>query len=296
MNRLIKTILIAFVSCGLIFTSLLAWADDYIYDISEKTGIKIEIISKTVDRFYEDKKNTQNKFSVASYSLEDAYLVTPFSIYKMINAHNSGLAIEDMAADYGRFMLPIVTNDGNEGIVTFECSGGHLKYLGMGVAEEGRNISALRIKSVLEACSRLKLEVTDVNIFINDLYHMSISAVDTETGRYYVPCSFGYYGQYGIEDYSIYGENEFWALLESVFDEENMDPDSDGGVPLRNEINESGKSSKKNAEKKSIDPIADMDAFDDNSLPLFAYILVAVGAACGIAICLRVLLKKKQNL
>ena len=226
--------------CGMIAmtVSVLTFAgeDEYVYDISEQTGIKMEFIERTINNFCEERKNITTGFSVKEGYLDKAYLVTPLEIVPLITAHKEGKKLSDMAAGYGRFILPVVTNEGKRGRVTFKCEGAHLTYIGMGVANEGGGAAVLDVDAIIRACTEKDLKINDMDIYIEDMYHLHLVDIDTDKGEYIVPCAFGVYSEYGMEDNRLYKEDEFWNMMDSIFDEDAIDPEMSGGIPIRGEM------------------------------------------------------------
>ena len=70
----------------------------------------MEFIERTINNFCEERKNITTGFSVKEGYLDKAYLVTPLEIVPLITAHKEGKKLSDMAAGYGRFILPVVTS------------------------------------------------------------------------------------------------------------------------------------------------------------------------------------------
>ena len=221
---------------------ILSFAAGYKYDISEKTGIKMEFIERDVGRICDNKMSTggnDNSFSIQSYDLENAFVATPINDYLMITAHKKGKTLENMSADYCRLIVPIVNSQGCQGNITFKCENSHATYLGMGVASGKGRIPGVDMVQINDICLKASKEVNNINIYVNDMYHLYFAAVDTTEGRYIISTSKMNGVNDNIEAYTLYSEEDFWNKMDTIYDEDALarNGDSDGGgVPLK--INE----------------------------------------------------------
>ncbi|MCR5742731.1 MAG: hypothetical protein K6F92_03255 [Lachnospiraceae bacterium] len=263
-----------FVFCVCILaSSVLSYAEDgeYVYDISEQTGISMEIVEKIVNNFCEDRKKTDSEFSVSEWYLDKAYLIKPLKYYLMITAYKDGMKLSDMTAGYGRLILPIENKDGKMGKITFKCENSHLSYIGMGVAQNYEEISLLDVDKVIKACTGEGIKITDMDIYINDMYHLLMAEVSDGNEQYIIPYSFDMYSEYGLDDYKVYAEKEFWNKMDAIFDEDANNPEENGGVPFR----------------------TDKEAGQGKML--YVYLAAAFAAFAGAAFCVYKVKKRKKS-
>ncbi len=209
-------------------------AGEYIYDLSYETGIDMEDIEKTAASLVTERQNMEGLYSVKEIFLDKAYLMTPLKGL-IITGHKNGNSLADMSEDYGRFILPLVTNEDKKGRAIYKCENAHLTYMGMGVSADDAEGPILDVESIIQSCVDKGLSIKDIDIFVDDIYRIQLVDIDTDKGEYIVPCSFGAYSEYGMEDYRLYETEEFWNMMDSIFDEDAIDPEMNGGVPLRGE-------------------------------------------------------------
>ncbi|MBR6896990.1 MAG: hypothetical protein IKN24_02355 [Lachnospiraceae bacterium] len=269
--------------------------DTYVYDVIGDSGIDREIIEREVNRIMEDRKNsTGNPFTVASYDLDKAYVAVPMQQYKMITFYRNGGTLEEMASERKQLIVPVTSEEGRPGYITFDCFGKHLTYLGMSMSYDTDIASGLvDMARLLEVAGSDGRNVKDVDIYKNELYHLYIISVETDEGRL-MTATYG--GKHDMEAYKLYTEEEFWSLMYATYDEDGMDPDSDGGVPLRKGSvpAATGKSTsqKNTADNTVVTTGSKVETAEPNVL---VYALVGAGALLGIIACSVIIVRKKKT-
>ena len=173
--------------------------------------------------------------NVQSYDINNVYRVIMMEPL-ILTVLNDGQGFENVLTDVIQWKVPIVTDEGEPGLVFLLEKDGELSYIGKHTGETTLvwHISMDGIKEAVRNATEFEETIYSIQIAHSYVYNTAFVYMDGEKSDYIIPYSL-YSKETGLENESVYMLSEVVEQFNKCFDESIMtdNPSHNGGVPFR---------------------------------------------------------------
>lgn len=173
--------------------------------------------------------------NVRSYDINNAYRVTMMEPL-LLTILNDGQEFKNTLTDVIQWKVPIITDEGEPGLVFLLEKEGELSYIGKHTGETTKvwHISMNGIREAVRDAAEFDGKIYSIQIAHSYVYNTAFVYMDGEKNDYIILYSL-YSKETGLENGKVYILSEFTKEFNKCFDEKVMidNPSHNGGVPFR---------------------------------------------------------------
>ncbi len=163
---------------------------------------------------------------VSTYDLENAYRVFIADNLFLTKLNQSG-SFTDILTDKIQWKVPVVTQKGDNGLVTLLEENGKLSWVATEVGEATENlyVSDAKIKNAVEKAKEVKGDFDDMKIAHSYMYNTTFVYLNSDKEEYLIPFSC-YFKEIGINNGELYTVSQIQKKFNNCFEEETNVDDS----------------------------------------------------------------------